>query len=219
MVCGCAIHQFNMFNSNAWNSLTTILKSYPIAAEPSLENLNSATFLAAKGTTRSYLFWFCTFYAKLLSLECFLGEEWQSSTKNAIIFILALSLEKESTKVPKKVKRSICFFIHAFLFCVPSYLLKKLDFHIHIPFLERLTSTASEAVGGRSTLVLKTSKSDIRKTQNILETSNYLTSMASEAVRGRFLNKCFWHYWKVLNDFKGSFNADVLWVLPLYFFF
>ena len=174
------IHQFNMFNSNAWNSLTTILKSYPIAAEPSLENLNSATFLAAKGTTRSYLFWFCTFYAKLLlSLECFLGEEWQSSTKNAIIFILALSLEKEGTKVPKKVKRSICFFIHAFLFCVPSYLLKKLDFHIHIPLLERLTSTASEAVGGHSTLVLKTSKSDVRKTQNILETSNYLTSWPS----------------------------------------
>ena len=197
-----------MFNSNAWNSLTTILKSYQIAAEPSLENLNSATFLAAKGTTRSYLFWFCTFYAKLLlSLECFLGEEWQSSTKNAIIFILALSLEKESTKVPKKVKRSICFFIHAFLFCVPSYLLKKLDFHIHIPFLERLTSTASEAVGGRSTLVLKTSKSDIRKTQNILETSNYLTSMASEAVRGRFPNRCFWHFWKVLNNFKRFFEA------------
>ena len=150
--------------------LHTILKSYQIAAEPSLENLNSATFLAAKGTTRSYLFWFCTFYAKLLlSLECFLGEEWQSSTKNAIIFILALSLEKESTKVPKKVKRSICFFIHAFYVYSPIY--SKSWTSIHIPFLEQLTSTASEAVGGRSTLVLKTSKSDIRKTQNILETS------------------------------------------------
>ena len=60
---------------------------------------------------------------------------------------------------------------HSCFLCLQSYLLKKLDFHIHIPFLERLTSTASEAVGGRSTLVLKTSKSDIRKTQNILETS------------------------------------------------